>query len=471
MAYVFTNNSCNPFLDSDTPCTIGGHVAYAVNATTVGDFQAAVRFALDHNIRFVIRNTAHDYLGKSTGTHALSIWTHYMKSMELINYKDVHYTGPAAKFGAGVEVLEAYEFADSHGYVAVGGNCPTVGLAGGYIQGGGHGPLSSKFGLAADQALEFEVVTANGTLLTASNTSNSDLFWALRGGGGSTYGIVVSVTVKVYSDFSFSTSYLTVGNNGTNADAIYSLIGTFLQTLPALVDAGGVAIFVVNTEGFFLTPAIGPGMETEQLDGYFKPVVDRLENLGLTYTYSSLSNSTFLDGFNSIQTVSNVSDQNLGGRFIPRSLVESNETDALVDAIRYISSQEGNLFVGNAINVGNSVSSLDEVAANPHFRDALFSATIGTTIDYLDWNLTISHMESITNDLLPKLEALTPNGGTYLNEGDVNQPDFQSVFYGDHYDRLLKIKRRYDPNDIFYAQTAVGSDRWTHDLDGRLCRC
>lgn len=473
MAYTFTNNSCNPFLGPDTPCTLGGHVVFTVDATSSKDFQETVKFAKKNNIRLVIRNSGHDYLGKSTGAHALGLWTHNLKSMELIQaYQDnnTNYNGPAIRVGAGVLTYEVYEFANSHGYIVVGGNCPTVGFAGGYIQGGGHSPLSSMFGLAADQVLEYELVTAEGKLVTATSTSNSDLFWALRGGGGSTFGVVVSVVVKAFPDSSFSTAYITIPNNGTNEEAVYSAVGTFIQTLPSLVDAGAIAIWVVNQEGFFITPVIYPGIQSAELDAELAPVTDRLESLGLTYTYSSSSHPTFLATFNSVSTVSNVSDQNIGGRLIPRSLVEGNDTTQLVDAIRYISTQDGGVFVGNAINVRGGVVSPDDVAANPHFRDAIFSATIGTAVDYLDWDATLAAKQSITNDLLPKLEALTPGGGAYLNEGDVNQPDFQSTFFGDHYDRLLQIKREYDPSGIFYAETAVGSESWVQENNGRLCR-
>ncbi|KAJ8123791.1 hypothetical protein O1611_g9513 [Lasiodiplodia mahajangana] len=62
MAYPFSGNSCNPFLDGSTPCTIGYHPVYTINATCTQDFKTAIRFATDHNIRLVIRNTGHDYL-------------------------------------------------------------------------------------------------------------------------------------------------------------------------------------------------------------------------------------------------------------------------------------------------------------------------------------------------------------------------------------------------------------------------
>lgn len=76
------------------------------------------------------------------------------------------------KMGAGVQAIDAYKAAHLEGLVLVGANCPTVGLAGGYTQGGGHSLLSSNFGLAADQTLEWDVVTA-------SPSYNSDMYWAL----------------------------------------------------------------------------------------------------------------------------------------------------------------------------------------------------------------------------------------------------------------------------------------------------
>ncbi len=136
MAYPFSNDSCNPFLDPETPCTIGYQAVYTINATSPSHFQEAIRFVKEHNIRLVIRNSGHDYLGKSTGAHSLAIWTHYIKSTELIKeYNSPEYVGPAIKLGAGVETGEAYAFAKSHGLVVVGGNCPSVGIAGGKYSG------------------------------------------------------------------------------------------------------------------------------------------------------------------------------------------------------------------------------------------------------------------------------------------------------------------------------------------------
>lgn len=76
----------------------------------------------------------------------------------------------------------------------------------------------------------------------------------------------------------------------------------------------------------------------------------------------------------------------------------------------------------------------------------------------------------MTDRLLPRLEELTPGGGCYLNEGDFRQPNFQEVFYGANYRRLSSIKDKYDPDHMFYGLTAVGSEYWVPEADGRLCK-
>lgn len=101
--------------------------------------------------------------------------------------------------------------------------------------------LSGKHGIGADQALEWEVVTANGTLVKASTTQNTDLYWALSGGGGGTYGVVVSLTVRAHPDgvvggltFGFETP-----SGSLNDDALWDAVAFFqIKALPGIADAG-----------------------------------------------------------------------------------------------------------------------------------------------------------------------------------------------------------------------------------------
>jgi len=115
---------------------------------------------------------------------------------------------------------QLYDFAEANGITIVGGTDRTVGAAGGWVQvrallspygvpeltekscsrivqGGGHSLLSNTLGLGADRALQFKVVTPDGQYLTANACQNQDLFFALRGGGGGTFGVVMEMTTRV----------------------------------------------------------------------------------------------------------------------------------------------------------------------------------------------------------------------------------------------------------------------------------
>ncbi|QSZ37676.1 hypothetical protein DSL72_008775 [Monilinia vaccinii-corymbosi] len=100
--------------------------------------------------------------------------------------------------GADIQAFKVYEFAQSNDVTVVGGECRTVDVAGEHVIGGGHWPLSSIYGMTADQILAIEVVNPDGRFVTVSASENTDLYWALRGGSGSTFGVVTSLNCKVY---------------------------------------------------------------------------------------------------------------------------------------------------------------------------------------------------------------------------------------------------------------------------------
>jgi hypothetical protein len=284
MTPFFANASCDPYLPKSARCVIGTYVQYAVNASSASDYQNTIAFTKENNIRLVIRNTGHDYNGKSTGAGAVGIWTHHIKDIDFLDYNSPHYTGKAVKMGAGVQVFEINQAAHDQGLVVVGGNCDTVGIAGGYTQGGGHAPLASKFGLAADQVLEWEVVTGAGQLLTTSPTENSDLYWALSGGGGGTFGVVLSMTSKAYPDMKSSAANLTFTSDGVSQDLFYDAVQTFISNLPAVVDAGCMSSWYVMNGMFLMVPTNAPGLSKDELSDLFAPVFTKLNQSGIKYS-------------------------------------------------------------------------------------------------------------------------------------------------------------------------------------------
>jgi hypothetical protein len=90
----------------------------------------------------------------------------------------------------------------------------------------------------------------------------------------------------------------------------------------------------------------------------------------------------------------------------------------------------------------------------------------------MNWNLNLADQKLMTNVLIPALDAASPSlpSTSYLNEAEFREPDWQNVFYGSNYERLLDIKKKYDPACVLWARTAVGSDAWLEEADERLCR-
>jgi FAD/FMN-containing dehydrogenase len=106
---------------SGKQCTKGAYPEYAVKVTNVAQIQLAVNFVRAANLRLVIKNTGHCYLGKSSGAGALSLWMHNMNDINYLpNYEGPGYSGPALKLAAGVTVREVYEAADKHDVTVTG---------------------------------------------------------------------------------------------------------------------------------------------------------------------------------------------------------------------------------------------------------------------------------------------------------------------------------------------------------------
>ncbi|KAH7147215.1 hypothetical protein DER46DRAFT_665683 [Fusarium sp. MPI-SDFR-AT-0072] len=186
-------------------CTLGGYPSYVVDAQNVAYLQLAINLAQLLNMQLVIKNTGHDFNGRSAGAGALSIWTYRFKGIY----------GPALKVGAGIIGSELYEAADKYGVTAIGGEGMSVGFAGGYLAGGRYSPMSPIYGMGADQILSINVVTADGQFITANQEENTNLFWALSGGGGSTYGVVTSYTVKAFPKINTSIIIFSFGTSET----------------------------------------------------------------------------------------------------------------------------------------------------------------------------------------------------------------------------------------------------------------
>lgn len=124
MSPVYQGLTCQVTTDPSQSCTLGAFPFYAVNVSNVAQIQLAVNFARNLNLRLVIKNTGHDFSGKSGGAGALSVWTHNLKDITYIakySGKGTNYHGPAFKAAVGVQAFEIYKEANKRGLVVVGG--------------------------------------------------------------------------------------------------------------------------------------------------------------------------------------------------------------------------------------------------------------------------------------------------------------------------------------------------------------
>jgi hypothetical protein len=237
------NGQCFPDNPREQLCDQGLVAHMTANTSRVEDIQASIRFADANDLYLTIKNTGHDHLGRSSGSGSFAIWTHNLKgrtwhdSFVPTNAPASSHGIPAVTLQAGEQWLDVYRDATAHDRIVVGGSARTVGAAGGYVLGGGHSPWSYHYGLAADNLLEMTIVTPTGEHVLLNEYADPDYFWAVRGGGGSAWGVVTSVTYKTHP-LSSHIQVVFVQVNTTSTDAWRNTYAASLRALPAMTDAG-----------------------------------------------------------------------------------------------------------------------------------------------------------------------------------------------------------------------------------------
>jgi hypothetical protein len=124
------------------------------------------------------------------------------------------------------------------------------------------------------------------------------------------------------------------------------------------------------------------------------------------------------------------------------------------------------------LNASLATGGFPDNSVNAGWRDAIIAAAITVPWSFeAPWQEMLDSQDLLTEFVMPRLKQILPGGGhAYMNEGDFQDPDWKRVFYGKNYAKLEKIKDKYDPKHLLYALTAVGSDRWELQSDGRLCK-
>ncbi|KAH6661255.1 hypothetical protein BKA67DRAFT_590296 [Truncatella angustata] len=515
---IWANNSCLPpnttGYTQDVGCHVGGYPSYVVNATTDVHIATAMQWAAARNIRIVIKGTGHDLNGRSTGANALSIWT---KNLNYLSH-DAQWFIPGQNTTADVIIAgsgnnwdSTLHFALERGRVLVSGVDKTVGL-GGYIQGGGHGPFSSTYGLSADNVLQATVVTTTGDILTCNAAENVDLFWAIRGGGGGQYGVVTEYIMLSHPQPStiIATSVsITAGNmsdfRDVTVNATWDAFAHLMANMPDLMDGGitgsGLAVTGRSAKSILSLTSVPPGVitsmsfwgyniTTEALKDILQHVRDdymaQFGNMSSLINYSiseptvTANFTTFFDNINASPSVAG--QVNLGSsRLLGRAeLVDHSISNVRQYLEKILASQiEGS---GSMLTIGlqggpgpRNVPAWRQGAVNPIWREVYVHALAGGS-NVNTTNATPSGaLHKAADWLETNKEAVwrdwAPDTGAYMNEANPFNGQWQHDYYGSSYQRLVEIKKRYDPSYSLFVWSGVSSDEWQYDMDtGKLCR-
>jgi hypothetical protein len=307
-------------------------------------------------------------------------------------------------------------------------------------------------------------------------------------------------TTVARSDFSFQTGPVFFNSTSTvrvnNTELFWKGIDIYFSHNLRINDAKGIMSNFITTQAtnrfqsertFLLRSEITkPGVTASDMKALVAPLIQDLNNAGIPLANPDPHIWRTYADFGTIPggPTGGTSNGRFGSRLFPRSNFESSESTAFratMDSIRSFVEEGGYNFhsVDFAATYETAGYPGSNSAVNPHLRNAVMHATgfdtTSYTADLSDEQWKSSHAR--LNSYLQKWRDASPGRGAYMNEADVEEPNFQYSFYGRGYDRLLRLKRSWDPWGVFYAVTAVGSDEWfvegTRGLptqQGRLCR-
>jgi FAD/FMN-containing dehydrogenase len=470
-------------------CSPGAYPAYVVNATTATQISHAVRWADKRNIRLVVKGTGHSHSGRSVGYGSLSIWTHNLRGIEYTE----NFTAtscfdkaqPAVRVAAGHSNGDVQTEMAKHDSIIVTGATGSVGLVG-WLTGGGHGFLSQTYGMGSDNLLEATIVTVDGEVRVASPCQNTDFFFAIRGGGGGTYGVITEVVVKTFPTprttvHTFKLSAL----SSTTPQDFWDMVAYIHAELPRLKRGGMQGYYYIA--GPPKVPSFGllwtfmlfekPSGTAERL---MEPIESRLRANAHLFDYESkiTHGATYLEMYQQSASREPVATGGsaYGSRLLSPESVANEKATAGAFAELFSNSDPSSadfspILIGHVVApsfLPDYHSSLESL--NRAWRNTLVHLIVATS--WQDGSPP-SVIDAAYRDITAKTEVLrrlAPETGAYFNEADVNERDWQQAFFGEIYVQLLRIKRRYDPRNVFWCRQCVGSESMVEEEDGRLCR-
>jgi FAD/FMN-containing dehydrogenase len=483
---------------------------YAVTARETADVVAGVNFARENNLRLVVKGGGHSYQGTSNAADSLLIWTRAMNGVVLHDSfvargcEGKQTPEPAVTIGPGAIWMHAYDAVTTKsGRYVQGGGCATVGVAG-LIQGGGFGSFSKRYGMAAAALLEAEVVTADGEVRIANACTHPDLFWGIKG-GGSSLGVLTKLTLRTRDLPAFFGAVVVTAKATTDA-TFRKLIREFLRFYSdSLYNPHWGESVTFHSDNSLTVGMVFQGLEEHQAKDVWQPFFEWLAKspqdfqlaaapiiLGVParnfwnpeYIRKNLPNAILADDRPGAPANDVFWSGNLGeaGVFwhgyesvwLPNSLLKEEGQSQLAEAVF-----AGTRFWDVAFHFNKGlagapaevIADAKDTAINPAVLDAFALAIVAgggspafPGISDHDPDLAAARKNAIAiNKATNELRKLVPSADSYVSESNYFEKSWQRSFWGDNYERLLSVKRRYDPNGLFYVHHGVGSEDWSAD--------
>ena len=399
------------------------------------DIVKAVRFAKAHGLLVAIRGGGHNIAGNASCDGGMVIDLSQMKVVEVDAKNKTATAQPGATLGDFDKATQA------HGLATPVGINSTTGIAG-LTLGGGFGWISRKYGLTIDNLIEAEVVTANGEVVKASEKENPDLFWGIRGGGGN-FGVVASFKYRLHEVGPEVLSGVIV-HPFADAKKLMQFYREFSQTLPDDVSVWvvmrqapplpflpeewhgkEVVVFAAVCAG---DPKIGEAA-LKPLREFGNPIADVI-GMNPYIGFQQLLDPLLSAGMRNYWKSHDFLD-------LPDGYI-----DELIKATKSIPSPHTEIAIAQ---MGGATSRVPQDATAFRDRSVKFIMNV-----HGRWE-TPAEDEKCVAWARGLFNAATPfsTGGVYVNFLTAEESDRVKAAYGKSYDRLVELKRKYDPTNLF----------------------
>ena len=415
--------------------TIDKHPALIARCATTADVVSAVNFAKDNGLVLAVRGGGHNIAGSAMCNDGIVIDLSQMKAAQ------VDAASLRATIEGGATLADFDAAAQAHGLATPLGINSTTGVAG-LTLGGGFGWLSRKYGMTIDNLESAEVVTAAGEVVRASATKHPDLFWALRGGSGN-FGVVTRFEFRLHP----------VGPNVLSGLIVYPLseakavLQQYRDFMTKAPDELSVWAVLRQAPPLPFLPEAVHGKEIIALALIYtgdpklgEPLVEPLRKFG-TPLGEHVGVQPYIAWQQAFDPLLTPGARNYW-KSHNFSVLDDGLFDVVIEYVKKLPSPQCEIFFG-AIG-GATTRPAPDSAAYAH-RDALFVMNVhGRWTDKADDERCIRWARDYF-----KASAPFASGGVYVNFLTADEGDRVKAAYGQNYDRLARIKRTYDPTNLF----------------------